>query len=175
MAPSSWIWCGVAYLALHFALYVAVLRHSRRWCSERGIFRYHVLSAGLVTIGVVVGSALGEGIGVVAASSAVVCMHGIYSLSFLELWSLAQGGYSLNILSQCAVKGPLAEETGLLELRQLGELKTEARLAGLQLMGLVRRNGELLTLTTQGRIAAASLRALRWIAGPATSIDHKCG
>jgi hypothetical protein len=170
------MWCCVAYLGCHFLLYVAVLRGSRRWRSERGIFRYHVLSAGFVTVAVVVLSLLSERIGVAVASIViVVSLHGIYSLSFLELWSLAEGGYSLSILRQCALKGTLTELTGLLELRQLGESKAEARLTGLQRIGLVRKQSDLFVLSRNGRIAALGLRALRWIAAHSTWIDHKCG
>ena len=88
------------YLAAHLLLYVAVLRHLPAFRREQTIFAYHALSAVLVTASaVVVPLALGTGFDA-EWFVAVVALHGIYSVSFLELWSLAEGGYSLQILER---------------------------------------------------------------------------
>ena len=66
--------------------------------SERAIFLYHFISAIAVT------GAFGLWAFAVGGSEAwtlfvcAVMLHGIYSLSFLELWALADDSYSLAIM-----------------------------------------------------------------------------
>lgn len=100
----------------------------QHWCLERGTFRYHLRSASRLACFFAPRIDLpSKQVGVVAASGTIVSLHGIYSLSFLELWSLAQGGYAASILRQCALRGSLGENIGLLDLQQLGESKRNAR------------------------------------------------
>jgi hypothetical protein len=81
------------YLIAHLAAYVAWLRRLALLRTEKGIFLYHFVSAvitGLAAIAAAFIDPAGFGF---AGFVIVLSAHGIYSLSFLELWSLAQGGY----------------------------------------------------------------------------------
>src|SRR5207248_3861685 len=92
----TWFIILLAYVAAHFGLYALVLRRLPRFIEERVIFAYHAVSAVVLTV-------LAPGlwlVGVIDFATLVglVSLHGLYSMSFLELWSLSQGGYSLQIL-----------------------------------------------------------------------------
>ena len=86
------------YIAAHAGLYFAVLRGWPKLGSERGIFLYHFVSAILVTGGFGVWAIAHGGSDAWAWFVCVVMLHGIYSLSFLELWALADDSYSLAIM-----------------------------------------------------------------------------
>ena len=100
----------------------------------------------------------------VAAAVGGIALHGIYSTSFLELWSLAQGGYSLQILEAV---GRLSRTGGGVDravLRAIGEAKRSGRLDGLVGLGLVRRTDRGVSLTGPGRLVAGILALIVWLA-----------
>src|SRR5271170_8479003 len=90
-----------AYLACHLVAYALVLRWIPFFRTEFGIFALHVASFLGLLAAVALRPTNGPGL---AAPRIVLGMslHGIYSLSFLELWSLTQGSYSLAILERVA-------------------------------------------------------------------------
>jgi hypothetical protein len=156
-----------SYLAAHFLAYAIFLRKTAALRTERGIFLYHFVSAVLVAL-----AALWYAVGApdvsqfgVAGLMLVLSVHGIYSLSFLELWSLAQGGYSLSVIGSIAraeADGVAPDFTGL---EEIGEIKQRDRIAGLEKLGLIARSDCSIALTSRGRIAAALLHGLlKWIA-----------
>ena len=125
----------IVYLGLHLLVYRTVLRD--RWpCfgTERGIFLYHTasfLAANLTVIGLGL-----EGSWPIWLAF-MIGTHGIYSLSFLELWSLAQGSYSLALLTMIDRLGPKASATRLQESAVIGRQKSEARNADLARLWLL--------------------------------------
>ncbi len=154
--------CFLVYLATHFALYVLVLRHLGAFRRELPIFLYHFLPAILVACGaagaVLIDPSLESGF----EAAFVLAAQGIYSLSFLELWALAQGGYSVHILMQMDASRGI--ETAPADLERFGSGKQHDRLRGLRALGLIRplRSGYM--LTAAGRIVAGFLHAIRRIA-----------
>jgi DNA-binding HxlR family transcriptional regulator len=62
--------------------------------------------------------------------------HACFSLFFLELWSLTQGSYSLQILSHIARGGDSGDL--LSRSRAIGRDKFDSRLASLEKLGLIR-------------------------------------
>jgi|SRR3990172_10148720 len=159
LAGLQWIvWCGL-YLVGHFALYTLVLRNRESFLRERVIFGYHVLSAvalALVLLGTAVITAREE---VLIETVGALSLHGIYSLSFLELWSLSEAGYSLRILGELDTPGG-APKVDLALLYRLGSSKKESRIESLQRLRLVRRQTQGVSLTPLGRVLAAALRAI---------------
>jgi hypothetical protein len=148
------------FLAGHLLLYVLLLRRLAPFSKERVIFWYHGMSFLLLPPALLV--FIPSDKDAVASLVACVCLHGIYSLSFLELWSLSESGYSLSILGriekgEAAVSGNLDES-----IKQIGSVRKRARLAALERLGLVREVDGLFSLTAPGRAAAAALRLLRW-------------
>jgi len=126
--------------------------------SERGIFRFHVASFAALAILVAIfiaGASIGTGVGALS-------LHGIYSLSFLELWSLSEGGFSVIALLKLSLK-PLPRASLLAELSTIGQRKKDDRLQKLLSSGLI-SGGATLTLTERGRWVAKVVRLLRSIA-----------
>lgn len=148
---------GTGYIVVHFAVYALLLRRARALKTERGIFLYHAVSYVLLA-GLTAflgwwwrGAEIGAGVLFVAG------LHGVYSLSFLELWSLAQGSYSLAILTRVAALGGTAAPAELTGLQAVGSSKQQDRIESLKRLGLLRPDGR---PGTTGRIAAHLLRAL---------------
>ncbi len=141
-----------AYLSVHFLLYTLVLRNLRFFYQEKNIFLYHAISfLGVSTAGVglvvLEPAVLGPVIGAVS-------LHGIYSLSFLELWALSDGGYSLRILDQ--IDNPRAA-ADFKSLEVLGASKKKYRLSSLERLRLVAPHPAGWMLTSRGRAVAVFL------------------
>jgi hypothetical protein len=93
----------------------------------------------------------------------VLCgsLHGIYSLSFLELWSLSRGSYSLSILA--AVERDPSLQSLLLDTANpgaIGQQKRNARLISLQQLGLLNQQG---IITGTGHGVAAVIAGIIWL------------
>ena len=153
-----------AYLAAHFAAYVVVLRHQAGLRSEKGIFLYHFASAVFAGLAGAVFAVFEPDRFGLSGLVLVLSLHGIYSVSFLELWSLAQGGYSLSILASVAQAKASGTEPDVLALAAIGEAKQGDRLAVLEKLGLVARKDERIALTGRGDRIAFLLHTLRrWV------------
>ena len=89
------------YVFFHFLSYAVWFRHWRAFGSEKTIFLYHAVSfAGAVSSVLAASWFLCPPGGGWRWVTGAAGLHGIYSLSFLELWALSDGGYSLRILDQ---------------------------------------------------------------------------
>jgi len=137
------------YLACHFALYAVILRQLRIFGREGSIFLYHALSAVVLLLVLVTAFNLP------AVIAGCLSMHGIYSLSFLELWSLAEGGYSLSILRR--VRGASESDETREWLEQIGTIKRAKRIESLIRLNLVTRVGGAIRITRAGRAVAFGL------------------
>jgi hypothetical protein len=152
------------YLAVHAGLYFAVLRGWRAFDSERAIFLYHFISAIAMTgaFGLWALAAGGP-----EAWTLIVCavmLHGIYSLSFLELWALADDSYSLAMM-EIIDRGGTASGPALMQrLEAIGTGKQTSRLDALRAIGLIREVGDgSFTLTPTGRAAVFFGRTLLFL------------
>lgn len=162
-----------AYLALHFLAYALILRHSPSLRTEKGILLYHLGSAaltGLVGLGLAVIEPAAFGTpGLIILLSA----HGIYSLSFLELWSLAEGGYSLHIIGSIARAQAAGTVPDFVRQAQIGDEKQRDRLAGLKELGMIAVRDGVIRLTARGRAVAAILVFfVRWSNARPSVSDH---
>jgi hypothetical protein len=147
----------------HFVLYWAILRDDPRLSTERGILLYHLISAILVTsigLGILTFGTGGSLVG--AALLAAVAFHGIYSLTFLELWTLSQISYSRDVLS-LASRENVTRARAVATLSTVGDRKKADRLRSLLRLGLARRTGDAWTLSRRGLAAALILRLLLWL------------
>jgi hypothetical protein len=154
---------ALAFLCAHFALYCVVLRHNTSVSSERGILLYHVKSAILLGLtGVVFVLAAPDTSLALAAFAAGAACQGIYSLSFLELWTLSQISYSREVLS-LATREKLTRPEVVLRLAAVGDRKKADRLGALIGLGLVRQQGETWVLSRRGLGAALLLKSLLWL------------
>jgi hypothetical protein len=155
---------GVVWLAAHLMVYVTCLRRLPAFRAEKVIFLYHAISFTSCAAGVVVFYFLVPSHEAVAAAAAVIALHSIYSMSFLEAWSLSQISYSIAILDAIRTRPGRASA----EIQQLfattGTAKKTARLAGLQRLGLIKVDSDHAFLAPPGLAVAAVLRFLRWVA-----------
>lgn len=153
---------AVGYLAANGLLYLAVLRQYRWARKEKGIFAYQVVSFVLFVL-LIAFAAVRQ----MSSREAVlwICvawgLHGIFSLTFLELWSLTEGSYSLSILIRIASEGGPTTVSRLEDLSTIGAKKSEDRNAALMTIGLLTSGSTgrpKLTLT--GRLTAVFFRGV---------------
>jgi hypothetical protein len=160
----DWLVWGVLYLAAHLLLYVLVVRSLPPFQTERGIFLYHLGSITLLACALLVALAMAPGGRMLPAAAALLSLHGIYSMSFLELWSLSEGGYRLSILHYVESATAHGTTVDLAALSQIGASKKANRLEGLERLKLVRRRAAVFELTPLGQVVAAALQAIGWAA-----------
>ena len=152
---------AVGYLVVHAGLYFAVLRRIPACVTERSAFLYHLVSA-------ICFSALALGLWLLIPSSGasfayvvgVVMLHGIYSLSFLEIWSLTEGSYSLQIMRAVVDSDQTAQPLDLAPLEAIGSGKEAGRTESLARLGLLRVADGQVTLTPRGQVVARLLSVL---------------
>lgn len=155
---------AVAYIGAHLAIYFAFLRHLESFARERTIFRYHALSACAFSAAVLLPGVWAADGRLFAAGVGLVALHGIYSLSILELWTLSQISYSIAILAEVKRHGTASADALVRDLAGMGEAKKANRLQSLGGLGLVNFDGERYRLTAKGRLVAGAIGALRWLA-----------
>lgn len=156
---------GIIYLALHFSIYAFCLRFHEAFAQEKIIFLYHFFSCviiGLLLLGCFFLLPFRE------ALILTICMaglHGIYSISFLELWALSQDCYSLRILFDLRKKDASEEtaDSNFLKRQCFGKMKIEQRIQNLQHLGLITAVAELYQLTYRGLIAARLFKAIIYL------------
>ncbi|MFI5020437.1 MAG: hypothetical protein ACHQRJ_02125 [Alphaproteobacteria bacterium] len=155
---------AVAYIALHIAAYLAILRWLPRFKRERTIFLYHAISGCVFSAGALLPGVLAASSRLLIAGVGLVMLHGLYSIIFLELWSLSQISYSIAILAEVKRHGAVPVEALVQELIGMGEAKKAVRLESLDGLGLVGFDGARYQLTDKGRLVAALIRTVRWLA-----------
>jgi hypothetical protein len=155
---------GLSYLALHFLVYVIVLRGRPLVQSERGIFLYHFVSAAVFTLVALCVAITYLSDAAFATALGLSAIHGIYSLSFLELWTLAEGSYSMSILTGIASQEKLSRNTLIDAFARIGDAKKGDRLSVLSKLSLARRDGKHWRLSARGRLMAKLVNLLIWLA-----------
>lgn len=147
----------LVYLGLHLGCYALVFRRLVSFRSERTVFLLHAGSF-FLWVGAVALAGLAWLPRDAAAGSVVAAgLHGIYSLTFLELWSLTEGSYSLAILAAIARNGGRATDVELAGIRQIGAAKQGQRIVSLQRLRLIQASGK---LSATGWLAARALRTI---------------
>jgi hypothetical protein len=141
-----------------------VLRHLDAFRKERVIFLYHTLPAGAVGLAALAAALAVPAPVMLAKAALVMSLHGIYSLSFLELWSLAQGCYSVSILGYLEGARRSGVPADMAELEKIGADKKKNRLDNLQRLALIRRKGQGFGLSWSGRVVATGLHVLMCLA-----------
>jgi hypothetical protein len=154
------------YLLVHAIAFVLVLRHLATFSSEKAMFLYHAAPATLLSLSLFSWWLVNPDTVAFALAVSIIAAQGIYSMSFLELWSLAEGGYSLSILDRIDRTLTTGESLNQVELERIGEVKKTNRLRSLRDLALVRDDQGGLRLTPVGRCIAAFLAAAAWPANP---------
>jgi len=150
-------------IPLHFLAYVAFKKQSPPLQTERGILAFHVLSFALATVLVTAGSILTASGSSLAWAAAVLAVHGIYSLTFLELWTLSQISYSREILLRVREGVFKDANEAPPDLVAIGDQKRSGRLHSLEALGLIRQSNGGVNLTSAGKCVSALLRLLQYL------------
>jgi hypothetical protein len=158
------LYATLAYIPIHFLLYVVWLRRLDAFRQEKVVFRLHLFSVAVVALAALALIRSGAVDQAWAAAVAVLSLHGIYSISFLELWSLSQGGFSLNILEKAANGHGLGDPESMAALEAIGDEKRLNRLRALRSLGLIRDRPQSIALTPAGRMCRLVFRAVTWAA-----------
>lgn len=154
----------ITYFCVHFLLYAVWFRNLKLFATEKGIFFYHSVSAASTGSAILFAAMFELGDLRLAHAVIFISLHCIYSLSFLELWALADGGYSLSILDCIDTNHGHREDKLLDELAKLGTIKKQSRIADLLRLGLIEQRDEQFSLTPAGRRTASLLRTIVRIA-----------
>jgi len=153
------------FIALHFFTYYVGVRHCPWGQTEAGIFKYHAASFVFLAVIGLINFAFSPAVMAFSVFVAVCSLHAIYSMTFLEFWSLSQGSFSYAVLKRLYPDG-CPPQALTAELTTLGDAKKGGRISGLAKLGLVRLDNGAWRLTATGRATAALIRVLLWI--PAT-------
>jgi hypothetical protein len=156
------IYCGI--VGVHVVGYFVFWRHVRVFGNERTIFLYHLVSFVLCCSVFALRVCYPDTQDVVMELLFVAATHGIYSLSFLELWSLSEGGYSLRILTELEEARKTGRCSDLDEFERIGDKKKHSRLGGLQALGMLRPEASHVTLTKVGSVVAQFLGVIAMMA-----------
>ena len=147
------------FIAAHFLIYLAALRHLPGFARESMIAAYHALA--FVFVLAVAVAAFARGAIGFAAFCGLPALQFMYSISFLELWSLAEGSYSLQILTMLSRQASTAREEIIAACEAIGAEKKRQRLDHLRTLKLVVKSADgRLELSKIGRIIVAPLRAI---------------
>jgi hypothetical protein len=151
-------------LLLHILAYFAVCRHLQIFRQEKVIFLYH-LSSFVVVVGIFgIRCCWLPSLNNLFELVFAFAVHGIYSLSTLELWTLAEGGYSLSILMEFETARRNGTERNVNKIASIGDSKKVNRLSGLEKMGLLTQTGDTVTITGLGAKIAGILGLIVWLA-----------
>ncbi len=161
---SGLIAASALYFSLHLGLYAAVFRKLAVFGSERRILRYHLISAIVFSPLVLSYGLVCDDISALTAAVGLIFAHGVYSLSFLELWALADNSYSIGILLRVMQSGAVSRLRLQSELAEIGRRKKQARLASLSGLHLLRRESGAVKLSTLGLLLSHGLACLVWLA-----------
>jgi hypothetical protein len=154
---------GLGWCVIHLMAYVAWLRFKDGFYGEGRIFRYHLISATAYSVGALTLVALAPSWPAFVTAAGLIAGHGLYSISFLELWSLAQGSYSLSILAGINADSGANSHQLIERFAALGNAKRAGRLGALFQMRLLWRDVDRIKLTPIGRIVSAGCAVLRWL------------
>lgn len=148
------------YFAAHLLLYAAIFRRWPAFRTEKGILFYHIASASGILMLAVAGFLASPSVESFAMVIGIGAAHGIYSLSFLEIWVLSEGGYSLRVLAEIAGR----KQTTAAEIERhfipLSARKKAGRLDSLMQLGLVERVSARFQPTPKGAIASRVVATL---------------
>lgn len=146
------LWVGA-----HLVAYVVGLRHWHVLHSEKGILAYHVLSVTTLAVALATGVLAWPGL---LHAAGAVALHGVYSMTFLCLWSSSQGGFALRLMQRLA-DGPIERQALEKAFGRWADGKQGVRLAGLQRAGLLELQPHGYRATRRGAALAAALRVMR--------------
>jgi hypothetical protein len=155
----------IGFIMANALFYGLILRRQPFMRQEAAVLACQVASFFLLLLG----SAVLPQLHANAAGVAIACaigLHGIYSLSFLEAWSITQGSYSLSILIDIGESGVRKEADVIADLSAIGGKKIDDRRDSLLRLGLLCRegpSGDRHRRSPTGAMCNVAMRTILWI------------
>lgn len=145
----------VGTILINFSYFHFIFRHGPLRASESGIFKLQLLSS--CFIGVMGGILILKNPDSTIFSCILGCifLHGIYSLTFLEFWALAQGSFSQEIV-KLALRQSITD-FALTQLINIGDEKLKTRLSGLHAGGMIKLQNGLWIISPKGIPSSACM------------------
>jgi hypothetical protein len=144
----------LVFIVINFFSYFFYYRNLKVGRTEKGMFLYQLISLLILTaITFLLMHSYGFS-SLIKSLIIAISLHSIYSLSFLEIWSLSEGGYSLQILQIIYKNQGSLPENSYKSLVRVGEDKKIKRLVSLEQLGLITYDGNTILLTKNGNIAS---------------------
>jgi hypothetical protein len=125
-------------LPIIFLLYIIFFRNYHYFRSERGIFLLHVVIVFLINI-IALLQLIYSSAFTIAFYIITISVYGIYCITFLEIWSLSQGGYSLSILQAINFANEKNQDPNFNILNKIGQEKQTSRIEYLINSGLIEK------------------------------------
>jgi len=146
---------------MNYFFYMLIFRNSHFAHIESKVLIYHIFSVIILSVSLLLFLFFNHTENHFLASIACIFAHGIYSLTFLELWTLAQISYSKDII--LAARDQQLNRQGIVYLVKVGDKKRKARLQALLSSGLVDCKKGNWFLTRRGRFLASFLNFILWL------------
>jgi hypothetical protein len=146
-------------LAIAWCLAHALLCLAVKPTKETSILKAH--AASFLTFSFVIACWTAIVSGYLITMLGAISLHGAYSLSFLELWSLSQGSYSFSILDMVDRRGAVTTQALIDEMSKIGQSKKGSRIDAISGAGLVSISRGSARVTRKGRIACFAINMLR--------------
>jgi hypothetical protein len=161
VSETNFLSIGILALAIHLFIYLVALR--RRLRTEVAIFLFHLVPTLTMFVCSVIFVLISMTEERVASAITLISTNGIYSLTFLELWSLSQISYSREVLVKVKSGHLLSISSYTDELAAIGDKKRTERLIALCNMGLLSRTKDVYGLSMRGIFIAKALQLLNWL------------
>ena len=141
-------------ILLNFLIYIFNYRYRKIGKTEKGIFLFQLISLLMLT-GIILFVARNLNLETfITVIFLTVSLHSIYSLSFLEIWSLSEGGYSLQILQIINNNSGVLPKKSFEILVKVGDEKKQKRIESLKKLDLVKIDEKYISLSSSGLIAS---------------------
>ena len=145
----------LSVILINFSYFNFIFRHGSLRASEGGIFKLQLKSSCFVGIfGAILILNNPDPI-IISCVLGCIFLNGIYSLTFLEFWALAQGSFSQEIV-KLAHHQPITD-TSLKKLIDIGDGKLKTRLNGLHARGMINLQDGLWVISLKGTPTSACL------------------
>lgn len=156
-------WLLLIFISFHFFSYIIFFRHLLSFRQEQVILLFHVVFFLMISIGLMIIWRINL-YGTFTFLGLISLML-IYHMTFLGIWSLIQGSYSMQILLLVALHKTISEIDIIAKTQHIGMAKKQSRLRHLLVMRLAQQiELNKLNLTRIGKFVNYFFRNIKLLA-----------
>jgi len=151
----------ISIILINILYFHFFFRHSHSRTSEGGIFKLELISS--IFVGILGVLLIFKNPDPIIISCVLGCLflHGIYSLTFLEFWALAQGSFSQEIVKLALHKQ--ITNTSIDQLIEIGDGKLKSRLKGLEAGEMIKFQDDIWVISAKGIAFSACMHYIQKI------------